>query len=154
MTKEEFAVMLNGREYRDELPQFDHKKAMAAGLLVVFGASDDLTEFGGIIRDERGAYYGMDHKIIRNGSRWELTPEIYDCPRCQERDDKAPGVVIRAEWCPEGFDGSWRISANIPHATFDIVEDGELYCRGIVIAEHDMIAAISAKDVEPTAYAK
>lgn len=40
--------------------------------------------------------------------------------------------VIEAVWCPDEPDCSWAYKTDIPHVTFDVVEDGELYCRGIV----------------------
>lgn len=41
--------------------------------------------------------------------------------------------LIRAEWCPPDADLSWRLTSNLPHATFTIYESGEPYCEGIVI---------------------
>ena len=34
---------------------------------------------------------------------------------------------------------SWRISSNIPYASFTIKEDGEPYCEGIIIDIDDII---------------
>jgi hypothetical protein len=35
-------------------------------------------------------------------------------------------------------DTSWSYETDIPHATFDVLEDGEVYCRGIVFALADL----------------
>lgn len=44
---------------------------------------------------------------------------------------------IEALWCKE--DGySWTYKTEIPHATFEVVEDEEPYCRGIVFALADL----------------
>lgn len=44
---------------------------------------------------------------------------------------------IKALWCKEG-DYSWTYSTDIPHATFEVVDDGKPYCRGIVFALSDI----------------
>ena len=43
----EFANRLNGREYGQELTPAEAQRAKEAGIVVVFGASDDLMEFRG-----------------------------------------------------------------------------------------------------------
>ena len=35
---------------------------------------------------------------------------------------------------------AWTYMTDIPHATFDVMDDGELYCRGIVFALADLTA--------------
>jgi len=52
MTAAEFAEMLNGREYGNELTRNEEAMAKEYGLVVAYGASDDLMEFGGAICDE------------------------------------------------------------------------------------------------------
>jgi hypothetical protein len=129
---EAFAARLNGREYRDEIGVVEAAEAKIAGLLVCFGASDGLLEFRGVLDDEVGAWEGTVCRISR------------DLKVIEQRDDHrelvaagwsppTPAITVRAAWCPEGFDGSWLITADEPFAPFDIMEDGELYCRGCVI---------------------
>ena len=55
MTKEQLAELLNGNEYRDEMTKEQEQAAKQNNLLVLFGASDDLLEMRGAIRDEVGA---------------------------------------------------------------------------------------------------
>ncbi len=59
--------------------------------------------------------------------------------------ERAPGAMtIDALWCKEpGY--SWTFRTDIPHATFEVVEDGEPYCRGIVFALADVGRADTAK---------
>ena len=40
---------------------------------------------------------------------------------------------IEAVWCAPGKP-TWSYETDIPHATFNICEDGELYCEGIVFS--------------------
>lgn len=141
MNPEILAARLTGREYRAEMTKADEAEAKAAGLVVVFGASDDLMEFRGAIEDELGAYEGTTARITQHGPlpTWESL----------DRDDDSEAVVeayflkkhagfreIEACWASEG-DYSWTFKTDIPHATFEIVEDGEPYCRGIVFALAD-----------------
>jgi len=39
---------------------------------------------------------------------------------------------VEAEWCLHE-NTSWTYSSPFPHAKFDVIEDGEIYCVGIVI---------------------
>lgn len=137
MTKEQLAGWLDGRQYGDEITSIEEKAAKAAGLLVIFGASDDLCELRGVIKDEVGAYDGTTVLIGRDG---KLLPELED-------DDeeilkkhavfehvlelRRSAIRIEAIWDSEGY--SWVYQSKTPHATFDILEDGDKYCRGIVI---------------------
>ena len=56
MTMETLAAILDGREIGSEITKAEADQAKAAGLVVVFGASDDLMEFRGAIYDEIGCY--------------------------------------------------------------------------------------------------
>lgn len=44
---------------------------------------------------------------------------------------------INAHWCKEPG-CCWTYETELPHATFNVMEDGETYCRGIVIALSDV----------------
>lgn len=138
MKKEELAAMLNGREYRNEITREEAAEAKAAGLVVVYGASDDLMEFEGAIRDELGCYDGGTAFVDKKG--------LLDRGQIDDGDDEAiadfvtrkkTARTIEALWAKEpGY--SWTYKTDIPHQTFEIVEDGEPYCRGIVFALADL----------------
>lgn len=137
MSPQELAALLTGREY----PFYPSKdgsaaQAKAAGLVVVYGASDDLMEFAGAIDDELGAYDGTTAYLTSAGL---LTSDCSDaaCPYFAKLKESA--ATIEALWCAE--DGySWTYKTEIPHATFEIIEDGEPYCRGIVFSLADVKA--------------
>ena len=105
MTIFEFADGLNDREYLNEITPLEEQRAKELGFVVVFGYSDDNAEFRGAIYDEIGCYNGG--RVYEQGS-----------------------LYIDAVWC--GGDYCWTYNTNIPHAVFDIYEDGEKYCEGIV----------------------
>lgn len=134
-TPESFAATLGG-EYLYDLTREQQAQAKAAGLVVVFGASDDLMEFRGAIHDELGCYGGGTALVDAKG----LLPkrgQIKDDDELRDYFERQPlAAKINAVWAGEG-DYSWTYVTTIPHATFEVVEDGEPYCRGIVFALAD-----------------
>lgn len=54
MTKEELAARLDGREYGSEMTEDEEAEAKEAGLLVIFGYSDDSIEFRGAFHVDGG----------------------------------------------------------------------------------------------------
>jgi hypothetical protein len=128
MTKEEAAAKLNGNEYRSEGSSELWATMKSAGLVAVFGASDDLMEFNGAIYDEIGAYDGGVAYVNAKG-------------RASEEEIYGGSAKITAIW---GGSPVWRIETSIPHAAFTITEDGEPFCRGIVFALADVAASIPA----------
>jgi len=130
MDAKELAAKLNGREYLHEITRGEAELAKASGLVVVYGASDDLIEFRGAIRDEGGA--PGDVLIDAKGAlpSWDSASECEESAQ-EYFERKAKARTITALWAKEpGY--SWTYKTDIPHETFEIVEGGELYCRGIV----------------------
>lgn len=132
MTKEELASILDGRQIGLEVNEEISQGAKRDGLVIVYGASDDLMEFEGAIHDERGVYDGGEAIVDSQG----LIPEREEIDRDEELEAwfirrKQKHFKIEALWCKEkGY--SWTFRTDIPHATFEILEDGKPYCRGIV----------------------
>ena len=133
MIAKEIAEMLDGGEYCDEVSVHDVKYAKDNGAVIVFGASDDLIEFRGAIDDEAGCYGGGLVYFNRSG---ELRSKCHDldCPYFDEIKEKAS--KIEAVWGAEGY--SWTYETDIPHETFEILERGIKYCRGIVFLIEDV----------------
>lgn len=112
MTIYEFASGLNGRRYDSEITtSFEEQRAKELGFVIVYGYSDDNAEFRGAYEEEIGCYDGG--RVFKCG-------EYY----------------IDAVWCEGEF--TWTYNTNIPHATFDIFDDEEKYCKGIVFELKDM----------------
>lgn len=120
------AMLLHGREIGKEITKEEALAAKEAGLVVVFGYSDDNAELEGAIYDEVGCYDGGTIHLNRSGV-------------CKKKDRTAK---IKALWCPKDEAGqtyaSWAYQTDLPHHTFDIMEEGELYCRGIVFQLSDI----------------
>ena len=145
MNKVEFAELINGCEYRNELTKEQEQLAKENGLVVVFGASDDLMEFRGAIYEETGAWDGGKAMIVKKkGGKIDVLSEsdyeeVQGLIDDKELDLQINFVEVIAEWCPKELPNtSWLMKTDLPHATFDVMEDGELYCRGIVIERYEI----------------
>lgn len=138
ITAKELAERLDGREYGQELTYEDEKLAESNGLVVVYGASDDLMEIAGAIDDEADVYEGGVVRISRDGvlRAPDCDPEFRECPyyRAATKHNRK----IKAVWCPEGTDFTWVYETDIPHEVFRVLEDGEHYCLGIVFSVNDL----------------
>lgn len=129
MTKEEFARKITCRQYPFELLVLEENIAKEHGLVIVYGASDDLMEFRGAIRDELDCYEGgMAYLDTVKKALLKNICNDDECPYFQMFKRNAP--QIEAIWNRDGF--SWVYDTKIPHATFLIMEDDDNYCRGIV----------------------
>lgn len=127
LTAAEAAMRLNGNRYGDEGSPALFAEMKAAGLVAVFGASDDLMEFRGAIDEELSAYEGTTAFLTSDG----LVQNECDndrCPYHAKREKSA--ATIEAKWDDGGY--SWRYETAIPHVKFVIIEDDESYCEGIV----------------------
>jgi hypothetical protein len=147
MDTKTLAALLNGREYRDEMTDAERLQAKQSGIVVVYGASDDLCEFDGAINDEADCYEGGVIAFERRG-----------LVKKPDRDERAtlekfgvmeafrarPAAIITARWDDKTTNGrecSWCYDAAFPHEKFDVMEDGELYCQGIVFLLSDALPA-------------
>lgn len=126
MEARELAEKLNGRAYGDS---FDDvlEEAQQSGLVIVTGASDDLMEFDGAIRDEGGCF---------DGGRVYFDKDGVD----QEGEKRANWIDAR--WCDgmnrDGLPADWTYETEIPCERFDIWEDGKVYCVGLVFSIEDL----------------
>lgn len=136
MNKTQLAALLNGREYCEEITKEECAAAKRAGLLVIFGANDDSMELRGAFEDEVSCYGGGTFYLTRRGLLATHSEEDCNCAFCGYGEAKAKAKAIEAVWCDYGY--SWTYWTEIPHATFKIVEDGEKFCRGIVIDIADL----------------
>lgn len=137
LTKAALATHLDGKEYPFDVPPDLEAQAKDAGLVVVFGASDDLMELRGAISEEVGAGEGATILLTQDGLFVEDACESH-CRYFQQAkaDAERHGATITALWEQDGV--SWSYETSIPHATFTILQDGEVYCRGMVFALADV----------------
>lgn len=142
MTKEQLAEILNGNIYGHEIDKDEERAALKAGLVVVFGYSDDNVELRGVFQEELSAYEGTTFRVNARGvaPTWgENEEKDYDDAKAFFDAQALPGADIKAVWNDKG-NPCWAFETTIPHATFDIMEDGEKFCRGIVFSVADLPA--------------
>lgn len=125
MELKEFAKKIDGKEYGYQI--FSDEEIQIAkdnGFIIVYGMSDDLMEFEGVMRDEGGCFDGGEVYFNR------------DLVCCDDDEKDMFPNCIKALWYKgkdkEGNTIAWTYETVIPHETFMIYEDGEPYCRGIV----------------------
>jgi hypothetical protein len=121
MTAQELATELNNCEYRREMTKEQEQSAAANDLVVVHGASDDLTEFRGAINDEQGNGELYFDELGQFFEEDELS-----------RSEKATLNFMHTKYYP------FTVKTDIPHSTFTVMEDGELYGTGIVFSINDL----------------
>ena len=134
MKHNELTARLNGNQVGDEHSLADEKDAKASGLVIVFGYSDDNCELRGAIHDEIGCYNGG--KILFNSKGVVNEPddqeqEVLEKFGVFEHFHKSASQ-FEAVWCETKDGPPWTYKAAFPHSTFDVMEDGEVFCRGIV----------------------
>ena len=136
LSKELPAGLLTGREYGKEMAKEEELQAKAAGLIVIFGANDDLMELRGAIHDEFSCYGGV--ALVDAKGVLPFREDIDDDEQLKDYWARVPAArAVDALWDKE--DGiCWSYRTDVPHATFEIVEGGEPYCRGIVIDVADL----------------
>lgn len=130
-TPEGFAAKFNGREMGGEIHPTEELALKAAGMVAVFGYSDDCTEFRGAINDEVGT---GELRITAKGKI--LEEDAFDALESLVADgtiDKPVLGLIEAN-----FADHHTYETKIPHATFVITEDSAIFCRGIVFRLADI----------------
>lgn len=142
MNIKEWAEKLNNIEYpADEI--WDMRKELENdGVVVVYGASDDLIEIEGAIIDEYPAYveetyYWSGNGFISNDRINEFLDYIDDeyrefYPLFRNNKEQS---WIRTK---PGKDCQFEYETNIPCEWFNVMEDGELYCKGFVFNRSDL----------------
>ena len=126
MTAKQLAEKLDGREYLNEITPEEENEAYCNRLVAVFGYSDDCMEFAGYLDDEIGAFNGVKVCVEFNEG------VVQEGEGCREN-------MIEAVWCDDKAKAAWTFKTDIPHETFNIYEDGELFCVGIVFCMDDLV---------------
>ena len=120
MNTKEWAEKLNNIEYpADEI--WDMRKQFEEdGVVVVYGASDDLIEFEGAIQDEGDCYNDEVFYLNKEGLTTSYSKNYVKVTHPHD------GTV------------QFNYETNIPCEWFNVVEDGELYCKGFVFNINDL----------------
>lgn len=129
MTLKELAEKLDGTTEYPSMPKDIVKMAEESGIVIVHGCSDDLIEFEGAIRDEAGCFdggkvYFNKSGFIEEGSKAERFIKVFWDGQCE--DEK------------RHFEATWEYETDIPHETFRMYSEEELYCKGMVFYLKDI----------------
>lgn len=137
MRAKELAHRLDGRRYGNVVSKAEQGEIEAAGLVVAYGQSDDLLEFEGAIYDEIGAYGGVI-AYVKNGALLAPCCDCEDCDECPAWAEYiAQAKTVTAIWHDNEGEPCWTIRTDIPHESFNIYDDGELFSVGIVFRVED-----------------
>lgn len=135
-TIKEVAAMLNGREYGSEVSPREETEFKHAGIVVVYGYSDDCVEFEGAVNTEIGIW--RDDSIpLLNGVPFDVpcTTDEFEDSYCPLLKDVAKRLkYIEAKF---GING-WEFDADFPHEKFTIIEDDEPCGVGLVYSLTDL----------------
>jgi hypothetical protein len=124
------------------IPTEQQKQAEQNGLVIVYGCSDDLMEFGGAMYDEFGCYNGGICEVDKEGilpDKETIEDEDDDDALIKWVERKKKSKKIHAIWCSGDY--SWQYKTQIPHATFvmpDKNNDEPNYCLGLVFSINDL----------------
>ena len=152
-TIEDLAKLLDGNTYRDELyneyGMNIYDICEKNKWVIVYGASDDLIEFEGIISDEDGAWNGALCKLVKPGDFYleDADDETYkkakdymfvsiteDELKVLKNNNYKDTCVVEMLWCPDGTDMSWQVNVKgAPFVKFNVMEDDEVYCEAAII---------------------
>jgi hypothetical protein len=146
MTAKELATLLDGREYRQEITAAEEAQAKESGLLVIFAYSDDLIQFRGLIDDEVDAYNDIELYVNPNGSILQVEDGFDDYSdyirHLQENNDNRLITHVKIQFKKDlsGKDRIWQsITTDVPHETFKVTNEGELFVEGLVIDSLQML---------------
>ena len=130
----QLAKELNNSQYPFDLTPKQRAFCKENEIVVVFGASDDLMEFDGAIYDEFGCYISgaRGFKTCYIDKKGNLFGE--DRSNTPKKLSNCKSII--AWWCKDKF--CWEYETDIPHETFEIWEDDEPYCKGIVFYKKDL----------------
>ena len=129
---QQLQTMLHNRQYRDETTPEIIQFAKDNNLVIVFGSSDDLVEFCGAIDDER---YAHIYTEIFLSKQKILTSECElgsSCPHWKELNESMPESIKKITI--NGNHPYWTYQVDFAHLTFDILEDEDKYCEGIIFS--------------------
>jgi hypothetical protein len=136
----DYAEAITGRQYGDELTKAEEKELKNLGYVAIFGYSDDNTKI--LLR---GAIY--DFIDADNGTEFKLRSTHIlpnncgcNCEYCGFNSVKAEEIQVILD---EDESFTWVFRTSVTHATFNIFDQAEPYCRGIIIDTRDLPGYVS-----------
>lgn len=133
-TLKEWAELINGRQYGEELTRAEEKELKEQGFVVVFGASYESIIFCGVIDDEKNIYDDeSDAYITPEGELFANECEDEHCPYAYKQTIKCKRIRTVDE------NGVLEITSEIPNEPFIIIYNEKLVaCTGIIFDIKDV----------------
>lgn len=146
MTAEELAGKINETELGKDLGKSIAKMAKEAGLIVVYAFDSDLVAFMGAVEFMVYADHSLSFVLVNHEDEWHIkdtdtltmglkATSIDLLAIKQQETGKAINLAMKPDELPSAY---WQIITRIPHSTFDITFEEDLYCRGIVFSIKDL----------------
>ena len=144
MTLKEWAEKFNNMEYGSTDIADANDELSKEGIVAVIGASDDLCEFYGALYEEFDCYNGENlywngTDFFTNGRKERFLdyvdneyPEFFDI--CYKMFNENTYYIKISD----GEDCQFVYDTNIPCEKFKVMEDGELYCEGLLFYIKDL----------------
>lgn len=129
----ELAAFLDGDQRLKVMGRMERRWAKESGLVAAFRAGGNYIEFCGAVNDEINLYEYNNVFFTKAGLLLN-TCDDENCPHFERL--KMAATPISIIWGNDRY--SFTIETAIPHATFDVLQEGEKYCRGIVFALSDV----------------
>lgn len=136
--------MSNIDELYNEINNIDYRKVpheeilnamMNNKLIVIQGQSDDILDMYGCASEQFSAWDGFSYLD-------------YECEDFQKEEfEILKDCEVEMIWCPDN-ERSWLVKANNKYAKreFNILEDGKVYCTGLIIDLSRSSNSISSTD--------
>lgn len=145
------AKQLHGCTYPLRLGKETEAQLKDAGIVIVHGNSDDIMSFSGAIYDEVSCYDGGTALLDAEGLLSESTEDMSEEELRHHLDRKTRAMAIHALWSDHAGP-AWTYNTEIPCQTFEVIDDGEIYCIGLVFSLGALSPSVSdtavAKEVE------
>lgn len=135
-TLDDLVQLIGDLEYGDNIPETALIRAHQIGAAIIYGYSDDCILVEGTVADEAVAYGGGTFYVDSQGflplnsdlTLGEEVTTLNECRKLVRRFGKSVKVEVIME--QDGY--YWQYKTDWPHKTFEIKEDGEPWCKGIV----------------------
>lgn len=145
MTSKELAELLNGRQYRKETTPEIIQLAKDNGLVIVYEYLHSITDFEGAISERIDSFEGGKIYFNKDGSNFTDVNGMAFLTYHKDKDEPDANMV-ESVWDENekimhegtGLYYSWTFKTEVPHETFDIFDEGDPYCRGIVFSVNDL----------------
>ena len=131
----ELAQRLVGTKYPIYFKDEDIMFAKANGLVIVSGYSDDSCYLEGVICEEVGCFGGGEVFFINGEISYISGYESFT------KEQLNSIVRLKIEWGSpnEKFTWTYKFNQKIPVEKFEVYDDDEAYCEGIIFRVSDLL---------------